>query len=87
MPSSGVSEDSYSVLIYNNKSIFGLQRVGLTGASRGPKFNSQQAHKGSQLYVQLQCAHIHKINKSKTTTTKPPIKIVNKQFEKNMQHQ
>jgi hypothetical protein len=38
MPSSGVSEDSYSVLIYNNKQIFGLsakgqlERAGLTYA-------------------------------------------------------
>jgi hypothetical protein len=39
MLSSGVSEDSHSVLMYNNKEIFwlkqaGTERVGLTGASR-----------------------------------------------------
>jgi hypothetical protein len=35
----------------------------LTGESRGPKFNSQQPHEGSQPSVQLQCTHIYKINK------------------------
>jgi hypothetical protein len=29
--SSGVSEDSYSVLMYNNKSIFGPKQQGLLG--------------------------------------------------------
>jgi hypothetical protein len=28
MPSSGVSEVSYSVLMYNNKEIFGLEQAG-----------------------------------------------------------
>ena len=35
--------------------------------SRGPEFNSQQPYDGSQTSVQavqLQCTHIHKINKS-----------------------
>jgi hypothetical protein len=40
------------------------KRAGLTGANRGPKFNSQQPHEVSQPSVQLQCTHIHKINKS-----------------------
>ena len=40
-----------------------LERAGLTRASRGPKFNSQQSDEGSQLSVQLQCTHIHKIKK------------------------
>ena len=35
------------------------------GASRGPEFNSQQPQDGSQPFVQLQCTHIHKINKSR----------------------
>jgi hypothetical protein len=35
-----------------------------TGASRGPKFNSQQPHEGLQPSVQLQYIHRHKINKS-----------------------
>ena len=40
---------SYSVLMYNNKSIFGPTR-----ASRGPKkFNFQQPDEGSQPSVQL----------------------------------
>jgi hypothetical protein len=65
----GVSEDSYSVLTYNNKYIFGseqagTERAGPNGASRGPKYNSRQPHEGSQPSVQLQCTHIHKINKS-----------------------
>jgi hypothetical protein len=42
----------------------GTEKVGPTGASRGPKFNSQQPHEGSQPFVQLQCTHIHKVNKS-----------------------
>jgi hypothetical protein len=33
------------------------------GASGGPEFNSQQLHDGSQPSVQLQCTHIHEINK------------------------
>jgi hypothetical protein len=33
MPSSGVSKDSYSVLNYNNKSIFGLEQAGPPRAS------------------------------------------------------
>jgi hypothetical protein len=36
-----------------------LEQMGLTGASRGPKFNSQQPHEGSQ-----QCFHTHKVNTS-----------------------
>jgi hypothetical protein len=41
----------------------------MTGFSRGPEFNSQQPHGGSQSSVMgpdallLQCTHIHKINK------------------------
>jgi hypothetical protein len=38
-------------------------RAGLARTSRGPKFNSQQPHEGSQPSTQLQCTHIHKINK------------------------
>jgi hypothetical protein len=67
MPSSGVFEDSNSVLTYNNK-IFGPGRARQAeriGVSRGPKFNSQQQHEGSQPSVQRQCTHIHKINKLK----------------------
>jgi hypothetical protein len=41
------------------------ERVGLTRVSRGPKFNSQQPHEGSQLSVQLQCTHIHKTSLKK----------------------
>jgi hypothetical protein len=37
--------------------------VSRAGASRGPEFNSQQRHDGSQPSVQLQCTHLHKINK------------------------
>jgi hypothetical protein len=37
--------------------------AGPIGVSRGPKFNTQQPHEGSQPSVQLQCTHIHKINK------------------------
>ena len=33
------------------------------GASRGPEFNSQQSHDGSQSSIQLQCTHIHEMNK------------------------
>jgi hypothetical protein len=33
-------------------------------SSKGPEFKSQQPHGGSQPSVQLQCTHIHKINKS-----------------------
>ena len=48
----GVSEDSYSVLTYNNKYIFGpeqagTERAGPNGVSRGPKYNSRQPHEGS----------------------------------------
>jgi hypothetical protein len=32
MPSSGASEDSYSVLIYNNKKVFGPEQTGLEQA-------------------------------------------------------
>ena len=32
-------------------------------SSEGPEFKSQQPHGGSQPSVQLQCTHIHKINK------------------------
>ena len=75
MPSFGVSEDSYMYLfIIINKSLGqseqGLSEqgrpelVGLTGASRGPRFNSQQPLEDSQPFVQLQCTHIYKmINK------------------------
>jgi hypothetical protein len=57
------SEDSYSVLTYNNK--INLEaRASRVGASRDPEFNSQQPYDGSQPSVQLQCTHIHKINKS-----------------------
>jgi hypothetical protein len=55
---SGVSANSYSVLIYNSKQIFGLERAKVL------KFNSQQPHEGSQPSVQLECTHIHKINRS-----------------------
>jgi hypothetical protein len=41
----------------------GLRKRGPTGTSRGPKFNSQQPHEGLQPSIQLQCTHIHKINK------------------------
>ena len=58
-PSSDGSEDSNSVLIYNNK--YGPERAGWTGVSRDPKFNFQQPHEGSQPSEQLQCARIHKI--------------------------
>ena len=37
----------------------------MTRGRRGPKFNSQQTQEGSQPSVQLQCAHIHKINLKK----------------------
>jgi hypothetical protein len=61
---------SYSVLIYvKNKSLSwseqgliewgGPERAGLTGASRGPKFRSQQPHEGSQPTEQLQCVLIY----------------------------
>jgi hypothetical protein len=33
-------------------------------STEGPKFKSEQPHGGSQPSVQLQCSHIHKINKS-----------------------
>jgi hypothetical protein len=36
----------------------------LTALPKGPEFKSQQPHGGSQPSVQLQCTHIHKINKS-----------------------
>jgi hypothetical protein len=44
----------------------GASRAGVSGAgaSRVPKFNSQKPHDGSQLSVQLQHTHIHKIKKS-----------------------
>jgi hypothetical protein len=45
------------------KSFLKKQQIG-AGASRGPEFNSQQPHDGSQPSAQLQCTHIHKINKS-----------------------
>ena len=35
------------------------------GASRGPEFNFQQPYDGSEPSVQLQHAHIHKINLKK----------------------
>ena len=37
----------------------------LTRVSKGPEFNSQQQNDGSQPSIQLQCTHIHKINKNK----------------------
>ena len=69
MSSSDASEDSYSVLMYNSKSLGrseqGLCKQGqpdkeeLTGASRGPKFNSQQPDEDKQLPIQLQCVLIY----------------------------
>jgi hypothetical protein len=55
---SGASEDGYSVLIYNNKSL-GLRELGRDRSEQ--RSNSQQPHEGSQ----LQCTHIHKINNNK----------------------
>jgi hypothetical protein len=62
---SSMFEDSYSILIYNN--IFGPEGVRLTGASRGPRSNSQQGIEGSQLH----CTHIHKTNKCKQKAFQP----------------
>ena len=59
-----MSEDSYSILMYNK------QEQGLSEWSQPEwvevlkKFNSEQPHEGSQPSVQLQCTYIHKINKS-----------------------
>jgi hypothetical protein len=44
----------------------------MSGADQGKrvlKFNSQQPHDGSQLSVQLQCTHIHKLNLKKQKST------------------
>jgi hypothetical protein len=37
--------------------------------SRGPKFNSQQPHEGSQPSVQPQCTHIHKKKRKRSKET------------------
>jgi hypothetical protein len=63
MHSSGVSEDSCSVLNYNNKSL-GWSEWGWPEQAGPPeqaevlKFNPQQPHEDSQPSVQLQCIHM-----------------------------
>jgi hypothetical protein len=58
MPSSGTSEDSYSVLMYNNNKFFlkmpltmslkrRLRVVKSSGSSRGLRFDSQRSHGNS----------------------------------------
>ena len=42
----------------------GLREWGRLEQAEIQKFNSQQPREGSQPSVQIQCTHIHKINKS-----------------------
>jgi hypothetical protein len=71
MPFSGASEVSYSVLMYNKKSLGrskpGTKRVGLTGTSRGPKNSVSRNHmKGyNHLYSYSVLTYIKKINLKK----------------------
>jgi hypothetical protein len=62
MPSSGVSEDSYSVLIYNNKYIFGMEWTGPTRSSRGPKNSILNNRMNVHNYLYSYSERIYKIN-------------------------
>ena len=62
MPSSGASEDNYSVPTYLGWSKQGLSEQGQLAGAEVLKSNSQQPHEGSETSIQLQCTHTHKIN-------------------------
>ena len=68
MPSSGVSEDCYSVLMYNNKSIFGQSKwASKTDRSEQPSFPATT----SWLTTMSTLTYIHKINLWKKKKKKP----------------